>query len=128
LPASLISCDDNSSEARARLEAILKSFVLVLVVGSVFSVFLFARASDSVAMQGFVTDSSCAARGKKTCSERTHVTNDNPMVLVSDSDATIYTLVRPGKLTEHQGQHVEVRGVVNRAQKTIEVKDFRTLN
>jgi hypothetical protein len=106
----------------------LKSFVLVLLVGSVFSVFLSARASDTVAMQGFVTDTSCAARGKKTCSERSHVTNDNPMVLVSDSDATIYTLVRPGKLLEHQGQHVEVRGVVNRAQKTIEVRDFRTLN
>ena len=101
---------------------------MVLAVMSVFSVLLFARSSDSVAIQGFVTDSSCAARGKKTCSDKTHLTKGNPLVLVSDSDATIYTLARPGKLAEHQGQHVEVRGLVNRAQKTIEVHNFSTLN
>lgn len=106
----------------------MKNLVVVLAAMSVFSVLLFARSSDSVAIQGFVTDSSCAARGKKTCSDRTHLTKDNPMVLVSDSDATIYTLVRPAKLAEHQGQHVEVRGVVNREQKTIEVQNFSTLN
>ena len=106
----------------------MKNLVVVLAVMSVFSVLLFARSSDSVAIQGFVTDSSCADRGKKTCSDKTHLTKDNPLVLVSDSDATIYTLVRPGKLAEHQGQHVEVRGLVNRAQKTIEVHNFSTLN
>ena len=106
----------------------MKNLVVVLAAMSVFSVLLFARSADSVAIQGFVTDSSCAARGKKTCSDRTHVTKDDPLVLVSDSDATIYTLVRPGKLAEHQGQHVEVRGLVNRARKTIEVQNFSTLN
>ncbi|MGB8583007.1 MAG: hypothetical protein WCD47_19470 [Candidatus Sulfotelmatobacter sp.] len=106
----------------------MKNVVVVLAAMSVFSVLLFARSADSVAIRGFVTDTSCAARGKKTCSDRTHLTKDNPMVLVSDSDATIYTLVRPGKLVEHEGQHVEVRGVVNREQKTIEVQNFSTLN
>jgi len=53
---------------------------------------------------------------------------DNPLVLVSDTDATIFTLVHPGKLAEHDGQHVEVRGVVDRTQKTIKVKDFTALN
>jgi hypothetical protein len=106
----------------------LKRLTFALAVISLFSILSFARDSHSAAVQGFVTDTACAAHGKKTCADRTHVSKDNPMVLVSDSDATIFTLAHPGKLANHQGQHVEVRGVINRDQKTIEVRDFTTLN
>jgi len=106
----------------------VRRLVLASTAFSLLSVLLLAGTSDTTTLQGFVTDTSCAARGKKTCSDRSHVTEDNPLVLVSDSDATIYTLLRPGRLAKHQGEHVEVKGVLKRAEKTIAVQDFKTLD
>jgi hypothetical protein len=81
----------------------LKKVVFAVAAIALCSILSFARDSHPTAIQGFVTDSACAAHGKKTCSDKTHVMKDNPLVLVSDSDATIFALVHPGKLANHQG-------------------------
>ncbi|MBI3644391.1 MAG: hypothetical protein HY233_00260 [Acidobacteriales bacterium] len=106
----------------------MKKLAFLLAVVSLFAVLAMAAdAGMATTVQGYVTDSACAAHGNKMCSEKSHVMNDNPMVLVSDADASILTLKSPGKLGNHMGKHVEVKGVVNPAEKTIEVKNFKIL-
>ena len=107
----------------------MKKLAVLLAAMPLFAVLSFSAEKEmATTVQGFVTDIACAAHGKKTCSDKNHVMKDNPMVLVSDSDTTVFALNHPGKLGSNLGQPVEIKGVVNREQKTIEVKNFEVLN
>lgn len=92
----------------------------LLLVGFAFSILFFmvqlAVGSDSSTVNGWVTDSQCAAKGAteshadcaKKCTGK-----GAKLVVVTDEDKKVLTVENPDALKGHEGHHVAVTGHVS---------------
>jgi hypothetical protein len=74
------------------------------------AVALAADTSKALNVKGWVSDSMCAAKGDKKCSNPDHLKQGAQQVLVTDGDNKIWTIQNPEKVAAHRGHHVRVRG------------------
>ena len=74
-----------------------------------------------------MSDSECAAQGEKKCSNKEHVAQGAKLVLVTDGDNKIWTIVNPETLAEHQGHHVQVKATTDAEKGTVNVAEVKML-
>jgi len=70
---------------------------------------------------GWVSDSMCAAKGDKKCSNREHLKQGARLVIVTDNDNKIWVIQNAPKVEKFQGDHVRVNAVVT-GESTLNVK------
>ena len=74
-----------------------------------------AYAADSTTLNGYVSDSKCAAKGANdkhvACAKKCLAAGEK-MVVVTDGDNKVLTVDNPDALTGHEGHHVAVSGSV----------------
>jgi len=99
-------------------------FATVLMFGLVANAGEMAKAKT---LKGWVSDSACAAKGDKKCSNKDHIAQGAKLVLVTDGDNKIWTVENPDKLADHQGHYVQVKGVANAEAATIKVETASAL-
>ena len=91
------------------LLVILASAVLLLWVG-------LASAADKTTVDGWVSDSMCAAKGAKAgheeCAKKC-LAKGAHMVVVTDKDSKILMVDNPDSLKGHEGHHVAVTGEIS---------------
>lgn len=93
-----------------------KMLLLCLALSLVFFLVTFAAAADSTAVNGYVSDSLCGAKGAadghaacmKKCMDK-----GAKMVVVTDDDKKVLEVENPDALKGHEGHHVTVTGHVN---------------
>lgn len=78
---------------------------------------------QSRTLKGWVSDSACAAHGKKDCASMKHVEDGAKLVLVSEGDNKVWTITNPESLAKHQGKHVEVKASTNAEKETVTIKE-----
>ena len=87
-------------------------FALCLVL----SLVVFASAADKSTVNGWVSDSECAAKGAKeghdACARKC-MGKGAKMVVVTDEDKKVLTVDNPDALKGHEGHHVAVTGEVS---------------
>ena len=84
------------------------SIVGVFLLASVFAAA--ADTSKALNVKGWVSDSACAAKGDKKCSNPDHLKQGAQQVLVTDGDNKIWTIQNPEKVAAHRGHYVRVKG------------------
>lgn len=81
-----------------------------------FSAVTFALAGDST-MTGYISDSSCGAKGANAAHEQCTVKcvkeRGAKYVFVNDADHKVYAVDAQDKLAAHAGHHVTVKGTVD---------------
>jgi len=91
---------------------LLICFALCLVL----SLVVFASAADKSTVNGWVSDSECAAKGAKeghdACAKKC-MGKGAKMVVVTDEDKKVLTVDNPDALKGHEGHHVAVTGEVS---------------
>ena len=91
---------------------LLICFALCLVL----SLVVFASAADKSTVNGWVSDSECAAKGAKeghdACAKKC-MGKGAKMVVVTDDDKKVLTVDNPDALKGHEGHHVAVTGDVS---------------
>jgi len=91
---------------------LLICFALCLVL----SLVVFASAADKSTVNGWVSDSECAAKGAKeghdACDKKC-MGKGAKMVVVTDEDKKVLTVDNPDALKGHEGHHVAVTGEVS---------------
>lgn len=91
------------------LQLVLAMAVLLLLVGV-------ASAADKTTVDGWVSDSMCAAKGAKAgheeCAKKC-LSKGAHMVVVTDKDSKILMVDNPDALKGHEGHHVAVTGEIN---------------
>jgi type 1 fimbria pilin len=93
----------------------MKKLMLVLVALSVLFLVVAAMAADMSTVNGYVSDSKCAAKGtseKHAACAKKCIAAGEKMVVVTDGDNKILTVDNPDALTGHEGHHVAVTGSV----------------
>jgi len=87
---------------------------LLLVAASLF-VGILAYAADSTTVNGYVSDSMCAAKGAKDghgdCVNKC-IAKGAKYVIVTDGDKKVLTVDNPDALKGHEGHHVAVTGEI----------------
>ena len=80
--------------------------VLFMFVGVTF-------AAAATTVNGYVTDSTCGAKGKTNaeCTKKC-IEQGAKKVVVTDNDEKVLTVENPKKLAGHKGHHVAVTGKV----------------
>jgi len=78
-------------------------------------------------LEGWVSDSECAAHGDKKCSNKEHLAQGAKLVLVTDGDNKIWTVANPETLAEHQGHHVQVKATTDMDKGTVNVQEVKML-
>jgi hypothetical protein len=78
--------------------------VLALLLGSLASVALAAQ------WTGWILDQKCAEAGMHEGDHGKHVTADNPVVFLNESDRNVFTLIDAGHLETLLGKKVVVQG------------------
>lgn len=96
--------------------------VLLLTIAAVA-----ADTSKKVTVNGWVSDTMCAAKGDKKCANKDHLKQGAKLALVTDGDNKIWTVENPDKLVDHQGHYVQVKGVANAEAATIKVETATAL-
>ncbi len=105
-----------------------KLAIRTLVVTLLFTVASIAAEKEkTVIVKGWVSDTICAAKGDKKCSNKDHLKMGAKLALVTDGDNKIWTVENPDKLADHQGHYVQVKGVENTDASTIQVKSASVL-
>jgi hypothetical protein len=93
----------------------MKKLLLVLLALSMLFVVITAFAADMSTVNGYVSDSKCAAKGTSEkhadCAKKCIAAGEK-MVVVTDGDNKVLTVDNPDKLTGHEGHHVAVTGTV----------------
>jgi hypothetical protein len=100
------------------------SFVSLLVLA------LLAYAGQTTkptTLKGWVSDSECAAKGDKKCSNKQHVANGAKLVIVTDGDNKIWTVSNPATVADHQGHYVQVKATTDPQKSTITVQEVKML-
>jgi len=95
----------------------MKNVLLVLLaLCLIFSTVGLVLAADSTTVNGYVSDSQCAAKGAKAghtdCMNKC-ISKGAKYVIVTDSDQKVLTVDNPDALKGHEGHHVAVTGQVN---------------
>jgi hypothetical protein len=96
------------------------SFTALLVV---LALQAFAQEmTKEVTVEGWVSDTKCAAHGIKNCDNKEHLKQGAKLALVADSDHKVWVIENPEKLADHQGHHVQVKGTAKADTGTISVQ------
>jgi hypothetical protein len=94
---------------------LMKKLLLVLLALSVLFLVISAAAADMSTVNGWVSDSKCAAKGTSEkhadCAKKC-IKAGEKMVVVTDGDNKVLTVDNPDKLAGHEGHHVAVTGTV----------------
>ncbi len=89
--------------------------LLLVFLSLLFVLATFAWAADSTTVNGWVSDSKCAAKGMNAahaeCAKKCLAAGAK-MVVVTDSDKKVLTVDNPDVLKGHEGHHVAVTGEV----------------
>jgi hypothetical protein len=96
----------------------------------VFMLVVFAGAGEMAkakTLKGWVSDSECAAKGDKKCSNKDHIAQGAKLVLVTDGDGKIWTVENPDKLAAHQGHYVQVKATTDADKSSVNVKQVTML-
>jgi pentapeptide MXKDX repeat protein len=83
--------------------------------------------SKAKVLKGWVSDSECAARGEKKCSNKEHVAQGAKLVLVTDGDNKVWTIENPQTLADHQGHRVQVKAMTDADKGTVNVQEVKML-
>ena len=83
--------------------------------------------SKAKVLQGWVSDSECAAHGEKKCSNKEHVAQGAKLVLVTDGDNKVWTIENPQTLADHQGHQVQVKAMTDADKSTVNVQEVKML-
>ncbi len=94
----------------------MKNVLLILLALSlIFCAVGLALAADSTTVNGYVSDSQCAAKGAKDghadCMNKC-ISKGAKYVIVTDSDKKVLMVDNPDALKGHEGHHVAVTGHV----------------
>ncbi len=95
-------------------------FVLALVAYA-------GQAAKATTLKGWVSDSECAAKGDKKCSNKQHVANGAKLVIVTDGDNKIWTVSNPSTVADHQGHYIQVKGTTDPEKSSITVQEVTML-
>ena len=95
-------------------------FVLALVVYA-------GQTAKTTTLKGWVSDSECAAKGDKKCSNKQHVANRAKLVIVTDGDNKIWTVSNPATVADHQGHYIQVKATTDAQKSTITVQEVKML-
>ncbi len=94
----------------------------------VLSVVAYAdETSKARVLKGWISDSDCAAHGDKMCSNKEHVAKGAKLVFVTEDDKKILTVSNPATVADHQGHHVQIKGVTDSEKSTITVQEVTML-
>jgi hypothetical protein len=92
-----------------------KVLLLCVALSVVFFMVHLTFASDSTTVNGWVSDSQCAAKGMAEshadCTKKC-IGKGAKMVVVTDADKKLLTVDNPDALKGHEGHHVAVTGHV----------------
>jgi len=97
---------------------------------SLFVLGVFAYAGDTAkatVQTGWIRDSDCAAHGDKMCGNKDHIAKGAKLVFVTEADNKILTVSNPATVADHQGQHVQIKGVSDSEKSTITVQQVKML-
>lgn len=93
-----------------------KVILLCAALSVLFFMVHMAVAADSSTVNGWISDSQCAAKGAAeghaACTQKC-IAKGAKMVVVTDSDKKILTVDNPDALKGHEGHHVAVTGHVS---------------
>jgi hypothetical protein len=105
-----------------KLLAVLLVLMLVLVVAAV--------AKEGTAVNGWVTDSKCGAKGAKAehaaCAAKCIAAGEK-VAFVPDGTQDVLIVDNPDSLKGHEGHHVAVMGHVDKDKKTVHVESVKML-
>jgi len=100
----------------------MRSKAIITLIATLFlAAALAVGRTKTLKTTGWVSDSVCAAKGDKKCSNREHIKQGAKLVVVTDSDNKIWLVKNPSKVAGFQGEHVSVRAVET-DQNTLDVK------
>lgn len=92
------------------------TLLILLALSLIFSMVGLALAADTTTVNGYVSDSQCAAKGAKDghtdCMNKC-ISKGANYVIVTDSDQTVLNVDNPDALKGHEGHHVAVTGNVS---------------
>ncbi len=111
------------------MEEVMKTRVVALFV-SLFVLALVAYAGQTAkatTLKGWVSDSECAAKGDKKCSDKQHAANGAKLVIATDGDNKIWTVSNPATVADHQGHYIQVKGTTDPEKSTIAVQEVKML-
>jgi hypothetical protein len=116
------SVDQEMEEIMKRLVATL--FLSLFVLGVVAYA---DETSKARVLKGWISDSDCAAHGDKMCSNKEHIAKGAKLVFVTEADKKILTVSNPATVADHQGHHVQIKGVTDSEKSTITVQEVKML-
>ena len=94
----------------------------------VLSVVAYAdETSKARVLKGWISDSDCAAHGDKMCSNKEHIAKGAKLVFVTEDHKRILTVSNPSTVADHQGHHVQIKGVTDSEKSTITVQEVTML-
>ena len=103
-------------------------FVSLFVLGLVAYAGQYAgQTAKATTLKGWVSDSECAAKGDKKCSNKQHVANGSKLVIVTDGDNKIWTVSNPSTVADHQGHYIQVKGTTDPEKSSITVQEVKML-
>ena len=111
------------------MKDIMKRRVATLLV-SLFALALVAYAAQApkaTTLNGWVSDSECAAHGDKKCSNKDHVAKGAKLVIVTDGDNKIWTVTNPFTVADHQGHYIQVKATTDPDKSSITVQEVKML-
>jgi hypothetical protein len=111
------------------MEEIMKRLVATVFLSLfVLSVVAYAdETSKARVLKGWISDSDCAAHGDKMCSNKEHIAKGAKLVFVTEDDKKILTVSNPATVADHQGHHVQIKGVTDSEKSTITVQEVTML-
>lgn len=109
----------------------MKKLLLVcLALSLVLFYVALVSAADSETINGWVSDSKCAAKGANAghadCAKKCIAAGEK-MVLVTDKDKKVLTVENADALAGHEGHHVSVKGTVNGDSVNVEAGSVKML-
>jgi len=119
----------NFKSVDQEMEEIMKRLVVTLFL-SLFVLGVAAYADDmskAKVLKGWISDSDCAAHGDKMCGNKEHIAKGAKLVFVTEDDKKILTVSNPATVADHQGHHVQIKGVTDSEKATIAVEEVKML-
>jgi len=100
----------------------MKRILALLVVGVSFSA-VAASAADSSTINGWISDSMCAAKhaGSGAACVKKCIEGGMTPVFVSESDKAVWKIDNPDAVKNYYGSHVAVTGKVDKDSKSVHV-------
>jgi hypothetical protein len=109
----------------------MKKLLLILLALSVMFLYVSTvLASDAETVQGWVSDTKCAAKGMNPahaeCAKKC-IQAGAKMAIVTDKDQKVLTVSNADVLAGHEGHHVEVKGEVSGDSITVDKDSIKML-